>query len=1062
MNNSGQQPSERRYKAFISYRHKPLDSEVAGKLHKRIERYVIPSDLRKEGEKKLGLVFRDQEELPIADDLDENIRLALDRSEFLIVICTPDTPGSVWVQREISYFLEHHSRNHILTVLAAGTPAESFPSLLTEKRDESGNLLERVEPLAANIAADSARVRNRLFRTESLRILASLIGCPYDALYRREQRFRMQRLLALFAAVTAVAAAFVCLLLNRNARIHEQLLMSKQNESRTLAALSQNALREGDYRGALENALDALPGRDPERPYEASAEEALSSALFLCRHGMDMRLIQSCEQDTEIRVVAISPDQSVMATGDPFGKICLYDIASGRLLWSMQHTQEPKYLEFIGDDLLLVRSSAYGHVCLSTDDGSEVWSNEEAMICAVSPESGTCLCYILDDGSKSVWVMDAKTGETVRDLGRLDDYSLIEAAALSSDGRFAALIVPAEKGESADLWIFDLLTGEGKKIEEGLYCHSLAVDYTLKFGKNGDLAAAACGDQSFLQDREGWDSAFLKLYDAGNGWSCRATVPLDFGTAVRGVNGLIDTSDYMDFMDFGNEGIAMASKNRLVMVDAADGTIRWFRDLPGYVVSGNMLSNDSVGLVLSNGLVTMCSASLGNLGYDIFVGYYLCDFPIAKASGTGELYSESINAVVSEEARNRAVCIAFCGPEGSEPFPASDRIPEGSAFYFSPSGRMAAAVYTDYDNNNYRITVIDLSGEKEPAEMTTERLWSAGADQSHIFLTEGGKLIMGGRIYDPAEGTEIPLKPVSGGYSQTLTDSSCRHLSDLKVLTASVDREEDGLYYLCLWEDGEPAGRTILSLQPDQGAYDPEYMYCTCTAVSAAGAAVVYAQDRIDPDGPREYAVYLRGEDRWTEAPFLDSGKGEVLTLAEDHLWMAVQRTNGSLALFDLTDGSQILGMESGIPAVSVTKMMFAGEDKFLVVFTRAGELAVFSTEDGRMLHRSRHGNINLGFYADARYDVQVLPQKNRMLVICDDSSYREPVCISIDLDTFEMNGVYITVSGYLPLLDRVVSDAYREEPCFYPLYTVEELQQMAEDILAEGVPGTAGEEESD
>ena len=41
------------YDVFFSYRHKPLDSEYAGKLHKRIERYVIPKDLRKDGEKRL-------------------------------------------------------------------------------------------------------------------------------------------------------------------------------------------------------------------------------------------------------------------------------------------------------------------------------------------------------------------------------------------------------------------------------------------------------------------------------------------------------------------------------------------------------------------------------------------------------------------------------------------------------------------------------------------------------------------------------------------------------------------------------------------------------------------------------------------------------------------------------------------------------------------------------------------------------------------------------------------------------------------------------------------------
>ena len=42
---------EREYIAFISYRHLPLEMATAKKLHKRIEHYLIPKDLRKTGEK---------------------------------------------------------------------------------------------------------------------------------------------------------------------------------------------------------------------------------------------------------------------------------------------------------------------------------------------------------------------------------------------------------------------------------------------------------------------------------------------------------------------------------------------------------------------------------------------------------------------------------------------------------------------------------------------------------------------------------------------------------------------------------------------------------------------------------------------------------------------------------------------------------------------------------------------------------------------------------------------------------------------------------------------------
>ena len=55
----------------------------------------------------------------------------------------------------------------------------------------------------------------------------------------------MRRLAAASAAVFAVAAVFIGMLLNRNAKIREQLLSSLINESRALSALSNNAFKEG-------------------------------------------------------------------------------------------------------------------------------------------------------------------------------------------------------------------------------------------------------------------------------------------------------------------------------------------------------------------------------------------------------------------------------------------------------------------------------------------------------------------------------------------------------------------------------------------------------------------------------------------------------------------------------------------------------------------------------------------------------------------------------------------------------------------------------------------------
>ena len=118
--------------------------------------------------------------------------------------------------------------------------------------------------------------------------------------------YRISAVLAhLLSAAGLIAAAFIGMLLNRNARIRAQLQQTQINESRALAALSERACGEGDYLGALRLALQALPGEGGERPYVAEAERALSGELNLYRRGV-LGYVSSLEQDAAIGSLALS------------------------------------------------------------------------------------------------------------------------------------------------------------------------------------------------------------------------------------------------------------------------------------------------------------------------------------------------------------------------------------------------------------------------------------------------------------------------------------------------------------------------------------------------------------------------------------------------------------------------------------------------------------------------------------------------------------------------------------------------------------------------------------
>ncbi len=202
-----------RYCAFVSYRHLPRDRHWAMRIMRRLEDFRVPAGLRAQGfPDRVGTLFRDEDEIPASNDLSDQIREALRHSDFLIVICSPETPASRWVRREIELFHELGKSDKIFPVLIDGTPEQSFPPELFRRRRERLNAdgtselyWEDVEPIAADIRP---REDEKLARTEEravLRLVAALIGCRYDDLVQRDRARRRSRLQ--FAA--AAAGAFL-------------------------------------------------------------------------------------------------------------------------------------------------------------------------------------------------------------------------------------------------------------------------------------------------------------------------------------------------------------------------------------------------------------------------------------------------------------------------------------------------------------------------------------------------------------------------------------------------------------------------------------------------------------------------------------------------------------------------------------------------------------------------------------------------------------------------------------------------------------------------------------
>jgi hypothetical protein len=186
----------RNYTAFISFRHAQPDDEWAYWLHQAIERYRTPRDLvaRLGLAPRCGTVFRDQEELAATASLPRAVDEALIASKWLIVVASPRAAHSQWVNAEIRRFHEIGRGERILTLLIDDEPARAFPPALqqvySERLVDSGRPAELFDPmpLAADVRPRVGVSARRARALAKIKLVATLLGCPFDTLWQRERR----------------------------------------------------------------------------------------------------------------------------------------------------------------------------------------------------------------------------------------------------------------------------------------------------------------------------------------------------------------------------------------------------------------------------------------------------------------------------------------------------------------------------------------------------------------------------------------------------------------------------------------------------------------------------------------------------------------------------------------------------------------------------------------------------------------------------------------------------------------------------------------------------------
>jgi hypothetical protein len=208
--------------AFLSYSH--LDLEFANWLHHRLETYKVPPSLigrpHRDGAigPRIGKVLRDRTDFA-AGNLEREVRASLEAAEQLIVVCSPNSAKSHYVNREIRYFKQIGKGDAILLAIISGEPHaaskpeyrpedDCFPKSIVYQVGSAGDLTtspEPTEPLAADFRPEKDGRENGF-----LKLVAGLLSVGLDELIMRErqsEKKRRQRAYQIAGTMACLAAA---------------------------------------------------------------------------------------------------------------------------------------------------------------------------------------------------------------------------------------------------------------------------------------------------------------------------------------------------------------------------------------------------------------------------------------------------------------------------------------------------------------------------------------------------------------------------------------------------------------------------------------------------------------------------------------------------------------------------------------------------------------------------------------------------------------------------------------------------------------------------------------
>jgi WD40 repeat protein len=431
----------RHYDAFISYSRED-DRGLGRAVQWGVQRFARPWYRVTARD-----VFRDDTNLAANPQLWEEIKTAIDRSDYFILLASPAAAHSPWVEREVAHRLARRGCDSLLVGLVDGTirwdsASRSFDRKETNALPPSLKTASLAESLYADFtwvkSAKEQCLRNTRFATEIARLVSAISGLPLDRLIGEHIRQRRRMKAVAFLATLAIAAATVfgvwqariasdrakLAFSSRLASHSHELLRDRPDLAMLLAVKATRIANTVNARASLIAALEAEPAivrflrghtaavssvvMDQDRRMAASGDET-GQILFW---DLDRReqMGPAAKQSGAVTGLAISPNGRTLASGGTGNEIILWDVARRRRIGRslVGHAQVVNDVAF-ANDRLLASGSSDGTVAL--------WDvPDQTRLISLDAEVGSIL-HIVASRKGDLLAVAGTRGIRVLDLG---------------------------------------------------------------------------------------------------------------------------------------------------------------------------------------------------------------------------------------------------------------------------------------------------------------------------------------------------------------------------------------------------------------------------------------------------------------------------------------------------------------------------------------------------------------------------------------------------------------------------------------------------------------------